>query len=324
MTASSTPKAIAGTSSSGLSSTGDGAASALRAPRETMSAARNATNAMMRKGASSLSASGALTTARRMRSRTNIVPVAVAMPAASALWVPALLRAARAKLAVSAVEEASPREEADHQETEPRARKFHRDVARKRDGRHEHHHPPQNVRVEHLARAVALVRQERQDDDGDEKEANEGDKLFVLDARDEAVHALFHFEQRHRHDARRRRERHVAAHREGAEREGEKRRDVGGDAVILLGACARALRHDQERGHAQKREAQHEIAEHLAERAPHPAQEPDQREGADARDALAFFGRALLPAALEPDDEADAERHGQALEELLLRHAGAP
>ena len=115
-------------------------------------------------------------------------------------------------------------------------------------------------------------------------------------------------EQRRRRHPGRGRRHHVAEHGERPEREGEERGDQCRHAVRSLALGLTPAEEGRGPGERQERKAHRRRSDLPGEEPPHATEQAGQREGAQARGALALLFLALAPAALDPDQESDRER----------------
>ena len=174
-----------------------------------------------------------------------------------------------------------------------------------------------------LARAVALVGQERQQHHRDDGELDGRGQLEALQPADPAVQRRLGGQQRGGGHGGGGGGGHLAEHRRAAEREGQQFGDLGGDAEILVALGAEPVGDGDQDGEAEEDEPEGCRAEYPGEPAADAAEQPHQREGADAGDAIAAGFLAGVPAALDAEEEADGERKAQALEDLGFVH-GSP
>jgi len=115
----------------------------------------------------------------------------------------------------------------------------------------------------------------------------------------------------------------VPHHREGAEGERQHGRHHGGGPeglVVHHLAIAKDGNRRRERGEREAERDHARLSGAERERAPDAAEQPRKGMGAQAGRALSLGLRALLPAALYSDDEADGERDRQPLDELKCIH----
>ncbi len=114
-------------------------------------------------------------------------------------------------------------------------------------------------------------------------------------------------------DAARGRHRRGAQDRIGAEREGDEAGDHAGGRGTVGGVRFAPGEGQERRGEGDHGEAEEERTGEPTEECRHAAQKADQREGAHAGGARAFLAVALLPAALDTDQETDGKRQEQPL-----------
>ncbi len=116
----------------------------------------------------------------------------------------------------------------------------------------------------------------------------------------------------------------VAQHRIGAERKSQRGGNDRGDAVGLLRPRLEPGESPEHGDVAQEHEAEHgRVGQRRQRRRDAPEQARDG-EGAEPRRALPVLLVAGLPAALEPDEQADGECHGQPHHQVRALHAPAP
>ncbi len=176
------------------------------------------------------------------------------------------------------------------------------------------------------ARSDVGVRHHRQDDEGHRQQHQRRAQFRPGDARDPAVD--FRARRQDAGDGDRRGGGHpqVAGDRIGAEDEGQQFGDDGGGGIAAGGAVGVALEHRDHAGIDGKAEAEDQPGgdagpDRLRQRRCEAAEQAADGKGAHARGAMAGRDFTRLPAALEADQEADAERDRQPREQMIDIHA---
>ena len=116
----------------------------------------------------------------------------------------------------------------------PAPRQPHAEIAQEGQACHHNNRPPQLVGIEGSAGSISLVGQQRQDNDGDQPELDHRIEFKPIDPRHKAVKPGFDGQEKGRDDSACRDRRHLPQNRGGAERKGQQKRDLGGQADVLI------------------------------------------------------------------------------------------
>jgi len=141
-----------------------------------------------------------------------------------------------------------------------------------------------------------------------------------VDPRHPAVQPCLHGQQKRRDDGCRRRRRHLSQNRRGAERKGQHKRHLGGQADVSIGLDLHEVADSQQGAECGQGHGEHDGRCERGKPGGDPAQERGQREGANAGDPLAFRVLALVPAALEPEQKPDGQRQAKPREDFCFIH----
>jgi len=124
------------------------------------------------------------------------------------------------------------------------------------------------------------------------------------------VQFSLHAEQQGDHRRRADRQHHVATAGQRAQAIGHHGGDGAGDAEGAGGRGRTAEGHGEQHRHAGQADGERQRGRGIE--LEQPAEQPDQREGAQARDAPALGAIAVLPTALQPDQQAHGQGRAQA------------
>lgn len=197
--------------------------------------------------------------------------------------------------------------------TGPHADDTVRDVSTEADGDDQHHHQPDLEGTQDVVRPVGLVRQQRQDDHGDQHELENRADVGRSEAADELFHPVLHVQQHGRRAAENDRGRGVTADEHRADTEHHESGYLGrlADRRVVHAVLRHPVAGDQKARHPEQPGGDDPAAEIPREQGRDRAEQRDQREGANARELV------LVPFALQADEQAEPERDTERFEDVV-------
>ena len=192
----------------------------------------------------------------------------------------------------------------------PRAQQFVGHVRTKTDPHDEHDHQPDFERVNDAEGVEGAVGEQGQDDEGDEDEAHDGLDILFADAFHEPMQGFLPVQEQRHGPRDGRGGRRIIQGENDADKEHDERGGVGSDADAQFAPLdLKEVFETDEHGEGHHGRGDHPSVEMDGRHGAQRPQEGDQRKRANA----GVFGR---PFALDPDDQAQAERQGQMLKLL--------